>query len=282
MADPVVATVVSIPSRVSGLKAVVDVVSPQVDRLNVYLNGYRTVPSFLKSTSIVVARSEDHGDRMDASKFWWSTELRQLGCYHFTLDDDIDYPSNYVSRLKSAIDRYDRRAIVGVLGMLYPGEITNPYGSGRRMFSFWAHLARDTIVNMIGTGTMAYHTGTMPIRWQDFPMQLMPDPGVAITAQRCRVPMVIVARRGQWLRARREGEISPLYRTRRRDEHALKERQKAMQSCGRWKVFPLPMPLAALEARRAHASTRSPANMPKTKQRHYPRARRYLRLRHRR
>ncbi|MDP3908840.1 MAG: glycosyltransferase family A protein, partial [Gemmatimonadales bacterium] len=67
----VVACMATIPGRVDILPGVVASLVDQVDMLCVYLNGPDDVPECLQRPDVVVVRSQEHGDRGDAGKFWW-------------------------------------------------------------------------------------------------------------------------------------------------------------------------------------------------------------------
>lgn len=156
-AYPVVCGMASIPSRVDVLRITVDSILPQVDHLFVYLNGFDWVPEFLASEKITVFRSSEYGDYRDNSKYFGLRCLEEEG-YFFSIDDDIEYPSDYVSEMVAAIERYDRSAIVGVHGVIY--------GAGSRLFldravlHFRNPLEADVPVSALGTGTTAFHTST--------------------------------------------------------------------------------------------------------------------------
>lgn len=196
-AYPVVGGLASIPSRVGVLKAAVTSLLPQVDHLFVYLNGFDSVPRYLQSQKITVFRSSDHGDYRDNSKYFG---LRCLGedVYFFSVDDDIEYPGNYVSTLVAAIERYDRRALVGVHGVIY--------GAGSRLFQdravlhFGEALAADLPVSALGTGTTAFHTSTLPFDSLQFDEVGMADLMLSQLSAQQGVPAICVARPAQWLR----------------------------------------------------------------------------------
>jgi GT2 family glycosyltransferase len=195
--DSVEASVASIHYRGRLLSRVVDRIGPQVDRVNVYLDGYSEIPAALNRPWVRFIRSRKVGDPGDAGKFWWATEQRG---YHLTIDDDIAYPVDYAYRLLTAIERYDRKAIVGLHGSLIEDTSKGYYG-GRRTFHCFGALDRDVGVHMLGTGTVAYHAARMKVSIADFRAPNMADCWFAQLAQRHRVAMVAVARRERWLSA---------------------------------------------------------------------------------
>ena len=139
----------TIPNRIQQLEIVVNCILPQVDQLNVYLNNFEEVPWFLNNPKISVVRSQDHGDRGDAGKFYWSDKVRG---YYFTIDDDIAYPPDYVDKLKAGLDRRGKKCAVGIHGEMYGNEIRHWTKDRTKTHHFHYRLERDTPVCVLGTG----------------------------------------------------------------------------------------------------------------------------------
>ncbi|MFZ7096829.1 glycosyltransferase family 2 protein [Luteimonas dalianensis] len=196
-ACPVVCGLASIPSRVKALRVAVASLLHQVDHLFVYLNGFDSVPGFLVADGITVFRSGDYGDYRDNSKYFGLRCLDEE-VYFFSVDDDIEYPRNYVSALVAAIERYDRQAMVGVHGVVY--------GAGSRLFldravlHFGEALDTDLPVSALGTGTTAFHTSTLRFDSLEFVEVGMADLVLSRVAAEQGVPAISVARPAQWLR----------------------------------------------------------------------------------
>ena len=195
--EPVMASLASIPSREGNLRRVVETLLPQVDRLNVYLNGYEVVPDFLDDRKIVIARSQDLGDRGDAGKFFWITRRGGLGPpgargYHFTCDDDILYAPDHVQFMIQAIERYDRRAIVSLHGARLRFPVRSYYRD-RVLFHCGAVIENDVVVHVGGTGVMAFHADTIRLREDDFSKPNMADIWMAVAARKQGVPIVVAA-----------------------------------------------------------------------------------------
>ena len=182
-------SIASIPDREESLRRVVASLLPQVDRLNVYLNGYGQVPPFLDQPKIFVARSEEHGDVGDAGKFFW------LGIpveYFLTCDDDIIYPSDYVRRTIAAIERYGRRAVIGWHGSVLRDGFRDYY-EDRTILSFYRNVERDTSVHILGTGTVGFCPSSIRIAPADFRLPNMADVWFGLVGQQQHVPFIVVA-----------------------------------------------------------------------------------------
>lgn len=183
------------PSRLPQLEQMVPSVLSQVDRLNVYLNNWDEVPEILQHPKIVVARSQEHGDRKGAAKWFWTDTVQG---YHLMCDDDIIYPPDYVEKMVEAVDRHGRQAIIGVLGKRFREPLTSYYKSvahyGVRMT-----LPCDVRCHLIGTGTIAYHSPTVQLRSDISPIPNMEDLWLARFAKENNIRVHAVARQANWL-----------------------------------------------------------------------------------
>ena len=258
----VLASVASIPSRTGWLREVVQRLRPQVDRLLVYLNDYPAVPSYLEGEGITVVRSDEHGDRGDAGKFFAAGRHTgvQLLC-----DDDIAYPDDYVERLLAGIERYERRAVVG----FHANMLREPFTDYLRTRTI-THLSRgvtaDVGVHVLGTGTAAYHTSAIRVRPEDFPVPNMADVWFALLGQRQRVPFVQLRRGAGWLRelAQVHGTAPDgLYaRARRRGDGRDAPETVAVRTHRPWRVFAAtaaaPRPVAPPDGRLVRVPVQGP------------------------
>jgi len=197
--DECVVSIASMGYRSHMLAQVVDSLYWQVDRINVYLNNYAAVPKFLKRPKIQVALSQKHGDRGDAGKFFWSDALPG-SCYHFTCDDDILYPQDYVARMRHHVEQYGRKALVSLHGAclrrLPSGSFYNQRVSLLRCTRSVAH---DTPVHIPGTGVLAYHVSTIRLRPEMFRCANMADVWVGLAAKQQGIPVVVARHGPRWI-----------------------------------------------------------------------------------
>ena len=186
----------SFPPRRDTLEVSVASILPQVDRLFIYLNGYDHVPGFLEHEKIVAVPAHDLEDLRDVGKLYCMPEAPQG--FYLTLDDDIFYPANYSENLVAAAERYGRRALVGVHGVILDQSDRRYFTRGRMVHCFWKELESDVPVNVVGTGTMCFHSSTISLKANGMPKGML-DIGVALSARQAMVPMVVVAREESWL-----------------------------------------------------------------------------------
>ncbi|UMA67226.1 hypothetical protein LVO79_20680 (plasmid) [Roseivivax marinus] len=191
-----VASLATMPSRMTSLPATLASIIDQVDHVFVHLNEFKEVPDFLKRPEVTITRSQDVGNLRDTGKFLGLRDVSDSTLF-FTIDDDIIYPSNYVEKMTAALDHYDRRVAVGVHGTIFPNK---PRGFFDRIaIHFKRELAVDIPVSCLGTGTTAFQVGTLRPKISDFRTHGMADLYFAEIAKNNDVPLITIARRSDWL-----------------------------------------------------------------------------------
>jgi len=206
--EKVSASLASIPSREKGLRDTYNSLINQVDQLNIYLNGYSRVPSFIKSRKACVIRSQDYADYGDAGKFFKSG--RHSG-YYFSCDDDIVYPSDYVAKTISNIEKYNRKAIVGYHGVLIENDNFSSYYSSRNVYHFRNNLSGDSGVHILGTGVLAYHSDTIKISIEDFKIPNMADIWFAEIGQKRKIPFICISHKKNWIKISDSAFVDSIY-----------------------------------------------------------------------
>jgi SAM-dependent methyltransferase len=235
--EPVTASLASIPSREGMLLEVVRKLLPQVDQLNVYLNGYSQVPGWLRVSKLTVARSQDHGDRGDAGKFFWADSVRG---YHLTCDDDLDYPSDYAMRLVRDIEALHRRAVISYHGVrLREGFSTYYSPADREVFHFAEPLQDWLGVHLGGTGVMGYHSSTLRVHPGDFQQPNMADVWLGLLAQQQKVPIVTPPRAAGWLRDL--GSQDSIFSRGSAGEGTAELQTRVIKAQMPWRIFPVPI-----------------------------------------
>lgn len=202
----IVASMASIPQRIEGLRAVVESIYPQVDQLNVFLDEWPEVPTFLAKPNIQVERSQERGRWGDAGKFYWCDQVKGV---YFTLDDDMFYPPDYISKSIDGLVRWGGGIIGGyygvILNLLKDNKISwarwqREHVWSRRAFWHSKALEDDTQVHMLGTALVCYFTDAVELYPSDFKVPNMADLWLALQAQKQQVPMICFERKARWIR----------------------------------------------------------------------------------
>ena len=199
----VTASLASIPDREKALRKTVNSLLPQVDKLNVYLNGYSQVPHWLQDERIEVARSQQHGDRGDAGKFFWADDIEGV---HFTCDDDIVYPRDYVRKTLLGLEKYHWRCAVSHHGRVLPPN-TMQYYKGHTRFWHCGQQSEGGFANVLGTGVLAYHTDYVKVSREDFKEANMADLWFGLLCQQQKAACVCLPHEAAWLK------IQPIVKT---------------------------------------------------------------------
>jgi hypothetical protein len=168
--ESVTISLASIPDRQEGLVSAVEALLPQCDHMHVCLNGYQFIPKEIyNKEKITITQYMSHEECIgDRGKFLAAADVRG---YHFTCDDDIYYPVDYVRRTIAEIERYERQAVVSYHGHLLctnNGRAVN-YPVTRLLMRFGDNLVCDVPSHILGTGVTAYHAQIAPLDFYDFP-----------------------------------------------------------------------------------------------------------------
>jgi hypothetical protein len=226
------ASMATIPSRSASLERAVASLLPQVDVLQVYCNGHRAVPRCLVHPRIsAIGTPTGLPDIGASAKFVLCGEADG---YRLTCDDDLEYPSDYVATMLDAVDRYDRKAVVGVHGAVLAKRLGRTYQACRQeVLHFFHGLKDDRAVHLLGTGCLAYH-GELVRPSEDVFIDApnMVDVWFACFCQRKGIPRVAIARPDRWIRQlpfdgnlwdRNKGSLAPAEALRSVDDWSLLE-----------------------------------------------------------
>ena len=169
-----------------------------LDHINVYLHRYDKIPTYLGDPriSVFVDRTDGRGD---ADKFHWAASVEG---YHFTCDDDLEYPVDYVDVMVGKIEQYRRKAVVSVLGhVLRNFPLMNYFSTqNRACWGCLSSVSADHACTLVGTGVMAYHSDTIVPNMDMFPTPNIADIWFGLACRLRGIPVVSVAHEADWLR----------------------------------------------------------------------------------
>ncbi|MGD9729356.1 MAG: glycosyltransferase family 2 protein [Nitrospiraceae bacterium] len=201
---PVIVNVCSIPRRARQLERALRSIAPQCDEIHLYLDGYDESPAFVRrlGVPVTVCRSQDRPGLRDNGKFIRLEELcrQSEDAYYFTLDDDIEYPVDYVNALVKRLGDFEDDVVVGVHGVTLKSHPRGYFSDRRIVYAFGRSLERSTLVNVLGTGTIAFRAA----RFKDFSLSAFRTAGMAdlyfaVDCVRRGLPQICVARPSEWL-----------------------------------------------------------------------------------
>lgn len=186
----------SFPARKHSLKDVLTIILPQLDELRLYLNDYDEIPDFVRNPKIqVVLGKNAQGDLRDNGKFYdLPTDDKS---YIFTLDDDLNYPDDYVARMVHQIEMLGRACVCGVHGVIFPFDNFTKLDQ-REVFHF-KDKSSGNFVDLLGTGTTAWHSSVFCPSLDEFATKGTCDLWFAAAAAKRNVPLFAVPRGKNWL-----------------------------------------------------------------------------------
>lgn len=187
----------TLPDRVSTLERSVNSILPQVDKMQVVLNNYKTVPKFLINPKITVVHHDNSME--DGSRF---INIQSNG-YTLVFDDDIEYHSNYVSYLKQCLthlqDFHRKPVIVGPMGkVLNPRPVKSYYKDIERRYKTFEDIDHHYVVDVIGACGVMWDSNTKVT--QDIILTPNSDLCLAKFAKDNDILQIVVAHKATWLK----------------------------------------------------------------------------------
>lgn len=199
----IVGVMCTIPSRQSTAQMVLHNILPQVDRLLIYPDKYDQLPTWMTAHSkIQIIDTAAYPGFRDAAKLIPLLHRQQFNILdtslYVTFDDDIKYPADYIKKLRLHLEANNYQVIVGVHGSILNSQVPK-YSSGRTVFHFNHLLQNNTYVDILGTGTVAFHSSLIHSLSADALCAGMVDISFACFAKRHKLPMLCIQRPAGWL-----------------------------------------------------------------------------------
>lgn len=191
----ITAQIATLPDRVESLKLVVESLRPQVDRLFIALNGHKEVPEFILKDPFIEYKLLDNS-LGDAAKFY---DIEKQEGYFFACDDDLIYPETYVQDMIKKVDQYG--AVVTLHGRSFLSRpVASYYKSANIKYYCRYDVYGDHVVDVGGTGVMAFHTDNFKLKLSDFKRANMADIWVAKQVHEQKVNIIVVQHDMNYLR----------------------------------------------------------------------------------
>ena len=185
----------TIPERENILSRVLSQIYNQVSSIRIVFNKYKEVPRWVVGKSKIIPFLDPSNKHSDCAK--WKVPPKKG--YVFSIDDDILYPKSYIETLISKIEEYSRTSVVTVHGARFKFPFCD-FVADRKVYHFNNAKLQDSSVNMVGSGTLAYHTDTLLPRFRDFHSPNRSDIWFSALCYRKAVPIMCIARKKGWLK----------------------------------------------------------------------------------
>jgi len=149
----VTAQLATIPEREELVKRTIDSLYPQVDKLNVMLNGWDHKPMMEDDELKFIHLNNSKGD---AAKFHG---LKKVKGYIFSCDDDLLYPRDYVRVMINKLQEHDNQVILTNHGrIMNPKPVSNSYTDRQAAFRCLGNVYEEHYLDIGGSGVMAWHS----------------------------------------------------------------------------------------------------------------------------
>ncbi|WP_422134122.1 glycosyltransferase [Endozoicomonas sp. ALD040] len=199
--DTICAAIATYPARQRSLLITIDSLINQVDYLLLYLNEYQEIPLEIKEHSQrnkIICIIDETGNRRAEAKFHW---LQKTNGYYLTCDDDIIYPENYVFRTVSAIDKHNRKKVVGYHGIIFKKYVASFKADRKEFYKFTETVKEDKVCHLLGTGVSGFHTSLFTkVNSQilnEYPYAV--DPAFAVICKKNNIEMLCLSHEEGWL-----------------------------------------------------------------------------------
>jgi hypothetical protein len=195
----VIATMSTFKQRSTVVADSVESILPQVDELWIYVNDYNNIQAYVKKHDKIkiFLGSQCEGDIKAKGKFYNS---HLIDGYHFTVDDDIIYPKDYVSRYLHKLQEYNNNIIVTSLGKIVKPNSRNYYKDYLYSNHFQRIVDCDQLVHLGGTGVMAYHTDYFKVDYNAIKTGTYVDLFIGIQANLEGRPILCLKHEENWLK----------------------------------------------------------------------------------
>jgi hypothetical protein len=198
--DKIICNMATMPSRTASLAQAVESIIHQCDELHIYLNDFDDVPDFLQNNPKVKSYLSKYflDDLGDVGKFFRCDSWKG---YVFTLDDDIIYPADYCRQMITAIERYQRKAVITCHGRKFRDmPVKSYYHNNAETFVFYGGTIEDKVIHIPGTGVMAFHSDTLQLSLNHFQTSNMADIWMALHLQKHNIPAIVIKHLTKWIR----------------------------------------------------------------------------------
>lgn len=150
------ANIATYPPRKESLKKMLKSIEGQFDFIRICANGYTSEEAAELSQSLGARGTVfvPETDRTDNGKFVY-LDVIEDDEYYFTLDDDLEYPSDYVEKTKSFIDEFG--CIVTYHGRALIGKGLSYY-KGHYQYHCLNEQSESLQIDVMGSGVSAFST----------------------------------------------------------------------------------------------------------------------------
>lgn len=147
----IVVALASFPARKQGMLNTIRHIINQCDMLCIWLNGYDIIPNELyqfDSSKMIICLAHKDSDLKENGRYTFISQF--YDSYFLTVDDDLNYPSDYVKKTIQQINFYQQHAIVAWHGAYFDSNNVEHY------VAYNHNVIHNIQVHRIGGGVMGF------------------------------------------------------------------------------------------------------------------------------
>ncbi|MEX0809629.1 MAG: glycosyltransferase [Dongiaceae bacterium] len=210
-----VAGMATMPSRQATVRVAMASILSQVDRLFLFLDRFEGEVD-IRHPKIVVLRSQEFGDLRANGKLLGLTMCSGPTRY-FTVDDDIRYPPDYVTRMNAQLDALPRETVLGVHGSRLRPPVRS-YRDDRESLHRSMLRAEHEPVDVIGTDSAAFDMRALNFDVRRWDSVNMVDLNFAIECAKRGLQRLLATRKRYWVEALSENQPDSIYAKLKQDD----------------------------------------------------------------
>lgn len=190
----ITAQLATIPERENILIHVINSLLPQVDKLNIMLNGWTYTPPIKNKKLNFVHLDNSKGD---AAKFY---RLKDVKGYVFSCDDDLIYPPDYVKTMTKKLQEHENGVILTNHGRIMNEKpVRNSYTDRKEAFHCLKDVNQEVFLDIGGTGAMAWHSYSFFPDYDKINKKNMADIWVAKFASEQNIKILLNSHSEGWI-----------------------------------------------------------------------------------
>jgi len=188
----------TVPTRRSSFSVAFNSIINQVDCLYLYLDGHSEVPEPARNNPRVVPILSTELPGLASDGKFAGIYREMVPALYLGLDDDIEYPPEYVFTLRAQLEARGGRAVVGYHGSLLHTPFRS-YCYDRTVYSFGSALDNSRQVDVLSTGTVMFDLAELRFDVRGW-SRTGNDLHFATEAQKRGLPLVCLAHPANFLR----------------------------------------------------------------------------------
>lgn len=214
---PVVAGMATMPTRITTFPTAFHSIVRQVDRLYLYLDGHDEIPNIVRGEPRVITILSRDVPGLRGNGKLFGLWLDQGPCLYASVDDDFQYPPDYIVKLRQGITAHEGQVAVGYLGSILPRPIER-YMNHRIVFPCNRKLDTWFPVDVLGMGTAMFSSEALRFDVRNWPWTNMVDLSFAIEAAKAHIPLICLARGDDYLHELANNQPDSSFAALRRDD----------------------------------------------------------------